>query len=78
MFIKRANQFLEQGKKLLVSRSPLFIHMAKIWTSAIFILGYDTFTRLLLPKYYDNSEEKVVQALQEFKDADSHFLVAGR
>ena len=52
--------------------------MAKIWTSAVFILGYDTFTRLLLPKYYDNSEEKVVQALQEFKDADSHFLVAGR
>mmetsp|Transcript_4934 Transcript_4934/g.4715 ORF Transcript_4934/g.4715 Transcript_4934/m.4715 type:complete len:220 (-) Transcript_4934:31-690(-) len=77
-FAKRSSQFIKQGKKLLVSKSPLFIHMAKIWPSCMFLLGYDTFTRLLLLKYYDNSEEKLQEALQGFRDYNSQFLVAGR
>mmetsp|Transcript_3634 Transcript_3634/g.4241 ORF Transcript_3634/g.4241 Transcript_3634/m.4241 type:complete len:103 (-) Transcript_3634:25-333(-) len=52
--------------------------MAKIWPSCMFLLGYDTFTRLLLPKYYDNSQEKIIEALAGFKECQSRFLVSGR
>ena len=63
--------------------------MARIWAPTVFLLGYDTFTRylhlldnylyrLLLPKYYEDDPEKVKQALEEFKERQARFLIAGR
>mmetsp|Transcript_13474 Transcript_13474/g.15643 ORF Transcript_13474/g.15643 Transcript_13474/m.15643 type:complete len:124 (-) Transcript_13474:36-407(-) len=71
-------QFITSQRRILVVRSPLFIHIARIWPSTIFILGYDTFTRLLLPKYYDNDPANVVKVLDEFRSTKAHFLVSGR
>ena len=78
VFLKRVAQFIKLQKKLIVCKSPLFIQYARIWSSCVFILGYDTFTRLLLPKYYDNNPDNVLKVLEEFRQCKSHFLVAGR
>eukprot|EP00986_Skeletonema_menzelii_P015731 scaffold12532_cov156-Skeletonema_menzelii.AAC.2 len=43
-----------------------------------FVLGTDTFVRIINPKYYNNSVEKMIDALVEMKEKGVHFIVGGR
>ena len=43
-----------------------------------FALGYDTFVRLLDLKYYESSEDKLLEILKMLDDVGTKFLVAGR
>lgn len=43
-----------------------------------FALGYDTFVRLLDLKYYDGSQEKLLEILGWLDAVGTKFLVAGR
>jgi len=54
--------------------SPLFTEKARLFPQSIFVIGHDTYTRLIDPKYYDDIEA----ALANFKNLGVRFIVGGR
>ena len=54
--------------------APLFLHKARLFRSSTFVIGHDTYVRLVDPKYYASLEE----TLSEFADLGTRFVVAGR
>ena len=43
-----------------------------------FVIGYDTYIRILNPKYYNDSTDNLRKALDEFRLYGTKFIVAGR
>ena len=43
-----------------------------------FVIGTDTFVRIVNPKYYDNSVDSMIEALRFIKNKGVHFVVGGR
>ena len=43
-----------------------------------FVLGYDTFVRLLDLKYYENSPEKLLSILKQLDEIGTKFAIGGR
>jgi nicotinic acid mononucleotide adenylyltransferase len=74
---KRAVQFLGFDT-LLLSRAPFFHQKADLYPNSTFVLGADTAERLVAPKYYSDSVEKMYQALEILRQKGATFLVAGR
>ena len=75
---RRLQIFRERNLPLVLTRAPLFTQKAKLFPGATFVVGYDTATRLLMPKYYGNSFENMVQQFQLLHDAGCRFIVGGR
>ncbi len=73
---RRLEQF-EGFASIVLTRAPRFIEKARALPSSVFVLGWDTFVRLLEPRYYD-SVEAMQSALREMRDLDCRFVVAGR
>eukprot|EP00808_Paulinella_micropora_P020231 g16526.t1 len=63
---------------LVLSREPLFSGKAKLFPGVCFVVGHDTAIRLIMPKYYDNSFDKMLATFGEMRGKGVHFLVAGR
>jgi nicotinic acid mononucleotide adenylyltransferase len=74
---KRAVQFLGFDT-LLLSRAPFFHQKTSLYPNSTFVLGADTAERLVAPRYYSGSLEKMQQALEDLRQKGSRFLVAGR
>ncbi len=74
---KRAVQFLGFDT-LVLSRAPFFQQKASLYPNSTFVLGADTAERLVAPRYYSDSLEKMRQALEDLRQKGTHFLVAGR
>lgn len=76
--LARAAQFA--GKwDVSLSREPLFVQKARAYgKDTVFVVGFDTATRILNKKYYRNSDVETAKVLQEIKDLKCSFLVAGR
>ena len=72
----RLAQFRGQARVLL-SRAPRFVEKARLLPGSTFIVGWDTFTRLLEPRYYGDAEA-MRAALAEIGGRGCRFLVAGR
>lgn len=49
---RRVAQFTSAGAPVVVTRAPLFTHKAALFRDTLFVVGYDTAIRLVLPKYY--------------------------
>lgn len=76
--LARAAQFAGNWDVSL-SREPLFVQKARAYgKETVFVVGFDTATRILNRKYYGNSDAQTVKVLQEIKDLNCSFLVAGR
>ncbi|CEL99726.1 unnamed protein product [Vitrella brassicaformis CCMP3155] len=75
---RRAAQFRERGLHLLLSSAPLFTQKAALVRGVTFIVGMDTFVRIINPKYYGGTDAGVAKALTEMRSHRAHFLVAGR
>ena len=74
---RRLKQF--QGKSdIAVTRVPTFVEKARLFPGATFVIGFDTMTRVIDPKYYGGSENRMNSALSELQDLNSGFLIAGR
>ena len=43
-----------------------------------FVLGTDTFVRIINPKYYGDSRENMLTALRDMRAKGVHFIVGGR
>ena len=73
----RAAQF--NGKRsVVITRAPVFHRKASLMPGCTFVIGWDTATRLVDPRYYGGSESAMIAALQEIRSCSCRFLVAGR
>ncbi len=74
---RRVDQFQGIGTVVL-TRAETFHKKAQLFPGCAFVIGWDTATRLIQPRYYDNSQTAMLTALAEMWGAGSRFLVAGR
>ena len=72
----RLAQFEAKGDLVLTRKAPLYVDKAKMFGPCDFIVGADTASRILNPKYY--GPEGVQGTLKQIADLGCAFLVAGR
>jgi hypothetical protein len=63
---------------IFASAAPTFLQKARLFPGATFVVGYDTAVRILDPAYYDDSRDRLLEALAEMQAAECAFLVGGR
>jgi hypothetical protein len=73
----RLRQFANRAS-VWVTRAPTFAEKARLFPSSIFAIGGDTAERLLLPRYYSDDRNRMLQALELIRSQECSFLVAGR
>ena len=73
----RLSQFAGR-RDAVVTRAPTFREKARLLPGCAFVIGADTMTRLIDPKYYGDSEAEMVSAMLEMRSLGCSFLVAGR
>ncbi len=66
------------AERILLTRLPLFRDKAKLFPGSTFVVGFDTASRTVDPRYYDDDVDKMRSALEEIRQTDCNFLVAGR
>jgi nicotinamide mononucleotide (NMN) deamidase PncC len=66
------------GERVLLSRAPLFREKAALYPNSVFVVGFDTASRLVDPKYTNYSRAKMLAAFDEIRSNGCSFLVAGR
>jgi hypothetical protein len=64
-------------QRVLLTRAPLFRDKAQLFPGSVFVVGFDTASRLIAPRYYEN-EAAMLQAFADIRAAGCSFLVAGR
>jgi hypothetical protein len=63
---------------LWLTRAPTFVEKARLFPGAVFVVGADTAARIVEPRFYGDSAERMWLALEEIRAAGCRFLVAGR
>ncbi len=74
---QRLEQFYGRGN-LLLTTAPLFEQKARLFPGSVFVVGFDTASRLVNPHYYGESREAMLASLNVIRSLGSSFLVAGR
>ena len=74
---RRATQFTWQGR-LWITRAPTFVEKASLFPGAVFVVGADTAERIVHSRYYGDSPEQMLAALEAIRAQGCRFLVAGR
>jgi hypothetical protein len=74
---RRAEQFGWRAP-LWLTRAPTFTEKARLFPGAAFVVGADTAERIVQPRFYQDSEERMAEALRTFRELGCRFLVAGR
>jgi len=75
--LARAAQFAGRWP-VSVSNAPTFVEKSTLYPGSTFIVGYDTAVRVLHPRYYEDSAERMRDALATIDERGCDFLVAGR
>lgn len=75
---QRLVAFEEQGLPIVLTNAPLFTGKARLFKGARFVLGYDTAVRIVMPKYYGDSEARMAADFAELHAAECSFVVGGR
>lgn len=60
------------------SNAPTFLEKSRLFPGTTFLVGYDTASRILHPRYYNDSVSEMEAALAEISAHGCDFLVAGR
>jgi hypothetical protein len=87
--IRRLKQFDPDNNSLLkengltnigvsITSLPLFFEKSQIFRNCNFLVGADTLVRLIDPKYYDNSINRMVSAMSIMYERNCKFVVGGR
>jgi nicotinamide mononucleotide (NMN) deamidase PncC len=74
---QRIDQFYGRGA-LLVTTAPLFEKKSALFPGSVFVVGFDTATRLISPAYYGESQSAMLESLAAIRQGGGRFLVAGR
>lgn len=72
---RRLRQFVGRYPVWL-TRAPTFLDKARLFPGVVFVVGADTATRILSPRYY--RDITLDAALNEMRSRGGRFLVAGR
>ncbi len=79
---RRAALIASDGMSLIVTRAPRFTEKSSVLPGAIFVIGFDTFVRLLDAKYYPDhvtrAASPVENSLGLIEENGCQFVVAGR
>jgi len=75
--MRRLEQFSRPGVICLLTKTPLFVDKTRAVPNVTFVVGADTAARLLDPKYAGSSEA-LARSLENIRDNDCDFIVAGR
>jgi len=82
--MNRMDPILLNGSNVILTAKAFFHDKAKLYKEAgahkiDFVVGFDTFVRILNVKYYNNDESEMVQSLTKMlNDNNVHFIVGGR
>jgi nicotinic acid mononucleotide adenylyltransferase len=63
---------------VVASHAGTFLEKARLFPNKTFVVGFDTAARIVQPRYYDDSRQKMYAALDEIRQRGCRFLVAGR
>jgi len=63
---------------LVLTDAPLFVQKAELLPDTVFLVGVDTALRIVMPKYYGDSAERMAAVLSQIAGHGCSFLVAGR
>lgn len=74
---KRIAQFAGRYP-VYVTTASTYVEKARLFPNTTFIVGYDTAERIIHPRYYNDSQQELLAAVTEIRDAGCSFLVAGR
>eukprot|EP00892_Ulva_mutabilis_P012424 jgi/Ulvmu1/9554/UM053_0043.1 len=74
----RLAQFQQQGLAVVLTDASLYTLKAKLFPGAQFVLGYDTAVRIVMPKYYRDSEACMAADFAALHAAGCGFIVGGR
>lgn len=74
---QRLEQFYGHGA-IALTTTPLFEQKARLFPGSVFVVGYDTATRLVSPRYYGGDTGAMLAALESIRARGCRFLVAGR
>jgi nicotinamide mononucleotide (NMN) deamidase PncC len=61
-----------------LTRVPTFVEKAELFPGAVFVVGADTASRIVQPRFYQDSLERMTDALNRVRSLGCRFLVAGR
>jgi hypothetical protein len=73
----RLRQFTWRGP-LWITRAPTFADKASLFPGVVFVVGADTAKRIVAPRYYQDSEARMADALEHIRRQSCRFLVACR
>jgi nicotinic acid mononucleotide adenylyltransferase len=74
---RRMEQFVWRAP-LWLTRAPTFAEKAALFPGAILVVGADTAERIVQPRFYRDSPERMAVALETIRAHGCQFLVAGR
>jgi hypothetical protein len=74
---QRLQQFTWRNSVWL-TQTPKFVDKAALFPQAVFVVGADTAERIVAARYYEDSELRVTEALEQIRRQGCHFLVACR
>jgi hypothetical protein len=76
--VARLAPFTALGLPVVLTDTPRFTDKARLFRHARFVVGFDTAARLVLPKYYGDSEAQMGADFAALAAAGCGFVVAGR
>jgi cytidylyltransferase-like protein len=74
---RRLSQFAWRAPVWL-TRAPTYAEKAELFPGCVFAVGADTAARVVQPRFYGDSEERMAEALGRVRAAGCRFLTAGR
>jgi len=74
---RRLTQF-DWRAPVWLTRAPTYREKAELFPGCVFVVGADTAARVVQPRFYSNSQERMGEALARFRAANCRFLTAGR
>ena len=63
---------------LVLTNKSLFVEKARLMPECQFVIGNDTYVRILNPKYYQDSVANMETAIGQIKATGGSFIVGGR
>ena len=75
---KRISQFEKNNMNLILTTQGIFYKKAELMPKCCFVLGFDTFIRIIDLKYYGNDIKVFKDCFINFIKYETSFLVAGR
>ena len=78
ILLRRIKQFHDLKYTLLLTNQPYFYQKTETLNNCCFVVGFDTFIRLIDVKYSNHDMEQLRDIFKVFQNTQTTFIVAGR